>query len=105
MKNETKLEKVKKFLAENNIEYKTRDKHIWGKSDLYLPKFGIHIKIEGDDDSDFYKRCFKFFPVFVRSTETPKFVIEKVQNTIIKSMQRQQVKLMKDKNRIYDNRK
>ena len=97
MKNETKLERVKKFLDENNIEYKARNKHKWGKSDLYLPKFGVNIKIEGDDDVEFYKRYYRFFPVFVRSTETPKFVIEKVQNTIIKSMQRQQARLMKTK--------
>lgn len=97
MKNETKLERVKKFLEENNIEYRTRRRHVWGKSDLRLPKFGITIKIEGEDDNDFYKTHYRFFPVFVRSSETPKFVIEKIQNTIIKSMQRQQAQLMKTK--------
>lgn len=97
MKNETKLERVKKFLDENNIEYIARNTHKFGKSDLRLPKFGINIKIEGEDDAEFYKKYYRFFPIFIRSTETPKFVIEKVQNTIIKSMQRQQARLMKTK--------
>ncbi len=97
MKNETKLEKVKKFLDENNIEYRARKNRKWGKSDLYLPAFGINIKLEGDDDSDFYKTTRRFFPVFVRSADTPKFVLEKVQNTIIRSMQVKQAKLMKSK--------
>lgn len=98
MKNETKLEKVKKFLDENNIGYIIpKHKGERGHSDLFIQKFRIFIKISGDDDQDFYDSHKKKFPIFIRDGETPKFVIEKVQNTIIKSMQRQQAKLMKTK--------
>lgn len=101
MKNETKLKKVQRFLEENGIEYhlpKKRGK--FGHSDLTIPKFGIYIKLDGDDSRAFYERHhrgWKQFPVFVRDSDTPKFVIEKVQNTIIKSMTLEQNALLKKK--------
>lgn len=95
MKNETKLKKVIAFLEENNIKYR-QHKNVWfGHSDIFLPDTRVAIKIDGEDRVRFYdthkKSC---FPVFIREEDTPKFVIEKVQNTIIKSMTKQQQYLM-----------
>lgn len=95
MKNETKLKKVIAFLEENNIKYR-QHKNVWfGHSDLFLPDTRVAIKIDGEDCVRFYdthkRSC---FPVFIREEDTPKFVIEKVQNTIIKSMTKQQQYLM-----------
>ena len=95
MKNETKLKKVIAFLEENNIKYR-QHKNVWfGHSDLFLPDTRVAIKIDGEDSVRFYdthkKTC---FPVFIRDEDSPKFVIEKVQNTIIKSMTKQQQYLM-----------
>jgi len=92
MKNETKLKKVKEFLDENNIKYKTsKNTGKAGHSDLVLPSFRIFIKLQGEDDALFYENHhIGVYPIFVRDGETPKFVLEKVQNTIIKSMQAQQ---------------
>lgn len=95
MKNETKLKKVISFLQENNIKYRQHEKVFFGHSDLFLPDTRVAIKIDGEDSVRFYdthkKTC---FPVFIRDEDSPKFVIEKVQNTIIKSMTKQQQYLM-----------
>lgn len=101
MKNETKLEKVKKFLDENNIEYsESKHKGERGHSDLVLWKYRIFIKLSGDDDDEFFERHKKKFPIFIRDGETPKFVLEKVQQTIIKSMTVKQNLIMLRKKRI-----
>lgn len=98
MKNETKLKKLKLFLDENGIKYTEpfyRGMH--GHSDLFLPQFLIFIKLQGEDDDDFYRtHHLGVHPVFIRNEDTPKFVIQKVQNTIIRIMQMQQEKWLKD---------
>ena len=91
MKNSTKLEKVKKYLDENDISYKCRRKHRNGHCDLYVIAAKVSVKIEGDDDEIFYRRhkC-GYHPVFILKSDTPKFVIEKVSNTIYDSLMKQQ---------------
>lgn len=97
MKNETKLKKVKAFLDENGIAYAVScNRGKAGHSDLALPDYGIYIKLQGEDDELFYKYHHKgLWPVFIRDTDTPKFVLEKLQNTIIHIMQIRQRKYMK----------
>ena len=96
MKNITKLEKVRKFLADNGIKcHEPRKRGKRGHSDLALPDLRISIKISGDDDQCFYERHKKRgFPVFIRDGETPRFVLAKVQDVIIKSMTRKQMSLL-----------
>jgi len=97
MNNKTKLGRVKKFLADNHIQYIEKKEHEWGRSDLFLPKFKINIKCQGEDDKEFYMRYREDrFPIFVRDEDTPDFVLEKVQNTIIKVMKMQQEKYMEE---------
>ena len=97
MKNETKLRKVIGFLKENNIKYIERKKR-YGHSDVFLPDTRVAIKVDGNDRQRFYKThramC---FPVFIREEDTPKFVLEKLQNTIVKAMMREQQVLMRKK--------
>ena len=97
MKNETKLRKVIEFLKENDINYIERKKRD-GHSDVFLPDTRVAIKVDGNDRQRFYKThramC---FPVFIRDEDTPKFVLEKVQNTIILSMTRAQQWVMRKK--------
>ena len=96
MKNSTKLEKIKKFLEENGIAYKCRNRHRNGHCDLFVIAAKVSVKIEGADDDIFYRRHRKgYHPVFIRSSDTPKFAIEKVANTIRESMINQQTHLMK----------
>lgn len=96
MKNETKLKKVITFLQENNIKYRQPEKVLFGHSDLFLPDTRVAIKIDGEDSVLFYnthkKSC---YPVFIREGDAPRFVLEKVQNTIIESMKKQQRELMR----------
>lgn len=96
MKNETKLKKVKRWFDENNIRWKARNHHRNGHSDCFVIDTKVSIKIEGADDEIFYRRHRKgYHPVFIRSSDTPKFAIEKVANTIRESMINQQTHLMK----------
>lgn len=65
---------------------------------LFLPLFRIYIKLQGEDDELFYKtHHIGVHPIFIRDGETPKFVLEKVQNTIIKIMQKKQAAFEKRK--------
>ena len=98
MKNETKLEKVKKFLDENGIEYRVREKRWFGHSDLFIPKTRVAIMIEREkNENDLFFKLHKktCYPVYIREGETPKFVLEKVQNTILLSLQHQQEEFMR----------
>ncbi len=99
MKNETKLERLKAWLDDNGIRHVTPKRcGRKGHSDLYLPERKICVKIDGDDHELFYQRHRRYFyPVFIRDTEAPKFIIEKVQNIILHSMMKEQEKLMKKK--------
>ena len=85
------------FLEENNIKYIERKKQ-YGHSDVFLPDMRIAIKVDGEDRECFYEthkgRC---YPVFIRDEDTPKFVLEKVQNTIVKAMMKEQDLLMRKK--------
>lgn len=95
MKNETKLKKLVKWLDENNISYFVPHSYSKGKKGssnlIILPvgEYKINVKIEGEDDILFYKRHKSYNPVFIRDSETPKFVLEKVQNVIIELMKKQ----------------
>lgn len=98
MKNETKLKKVIAFLEENNVKYR-QHKNVWfGHSDVFLPDTRVAIKIDGEDRYHFYKtHKRRSYPVFIRDEDTLKFVLEKIQNTIVKSMLKEQELLMRKK--------
>lgn len=98
MKNETKLKKVIAFLEENNIKYR-QHKNVWfGHSDVFLPDTRVAIKIDGEDRKRFYEtHKGKCYPVFIRDDESLKFILEKLQNTIVKSMMKEQKILMREK--------
>lgn len=98
MKNETKLKKVIAFLEENNVKYR-QHKNVWfGHSDVFLPDTRVAIKIDGEDRKRFYEtHKGKCYSVFIRDEDTPKFVLEKVRNTIVKSMMKEQELLMRKK--------
>lgn len=99
MKNLKKLERLKSFLDGQGMEYRVQDVcDKPGYYNLYIPQYRIAVKVtnEGEEDDRVFFEYFKrlFYPVFVRTSDTPKFVIEKVQNTIIKSMLRSQKNLL-----------
>ena len=92
MNNETKLNRVKEFLDKNNIKYSiSKNAGKDGHSDLVLPDFRIYIKLQREDDALFYKKHHMgVHPGIIRDEETQKCVIEKLQNTISKVMQKKQ---------------
>lgn len=86
MKNEEKLEKVKQMLDEKKIKHESHGRG-FGHSDLWLPGLRIAIKLEGEDDVTFYDTHRKgIWPIFIREVEDVEFVIEKLENTIIKAL-------------------
>ena len=85
MKNETKLKKLIQWLEENKIQYVLPTRKQKGSSDLFIVEYLISVKIE-------HKRG--RHPFFIRSSETPKFIIEKMQNLIISVMLAQQEQYM-----------
>lgn len=91
---QSKLVAVMRFLRENNIKYVLNSKGE-GHCDLWVPVHRIAVKMTGKDDPLFYdthrRTC---FPVFIRTEETSEFVIEKIQNTIVKSMKKAQEQLI-----------
>ena len=96
--NKTKVEAVKNFLKANKIVFEeNRNSEVCGVVlPLYIPKFRLCVHV--GDDQNFYKAVAKkYYPVFVRDTDTTEFVLEKIQNTIIRRMLLQQKKLINGK--------
>ena len=74
MKNSTKLEKVKKFLEENNIAYKCRRRHRNGHCDLFVIDTKVSVKLEGHDDDIFFRRHKRGYHPFVKLTHLNLFL-------------------------------
>lgn len=110
MTNEEKLEELKKWMRENKIPYLVN--HFSRTTQTLLPikvrKYRIAVRI-GDDDEFFQKVKRTYHPIFIRDTDTAEFVIEKMQNTITKSMLYQHKRMLvaeqKEKNRAMEREK
>lgn len=92
MTNEEKLEGLKAFLTENGIKFIENYKsglHVL--MDLKLPDYMIAVHLSDDKDDEFYHRTFRQYkPFFIRESETPDFIIEKMQNCITDIMVKRQ---------------
>ena len=98
MKNETKLKKLMSFLDENGIKYTTPRKRKEGSAHLFIVQYMIAVKIEGKDDTLFFDKHKRGkHPFFIRTSETPKYIIEKMQNLITRMMLIQQKHFMEQK--------
>lgn len=100
MKNETKLKKLILWLDDNNIKHEVPtephgshvmkpDLIVWATDDLH-----IHVMIDNGDAElveKFFNEYKSLAPFFIRSSETPSYILEKMQNTIIKLMKKQMV--------------
>lgn len=97
--NEQKMEAIKDFLVENDIPFE--ENHTSKRCGLTIPlavmKHRIAIRV--GDSQDFYLATKgKYYPIFIRDEDTKAKALEKIQNTIIKSMTRLQYYLDKKKN-------
>ena len=96
MKNEKKLEIIKDFLTKNNIPFEENyvSKRCGITIPLALRQHKIAIRI--GDSQEFYEITKgKYYPIFIRDEDTKAKVLEKIQNTIIKSMTNYQKVLYK----------
>ena len=81
MTKEEKLEVVKKFLEDNDIEYNLTKKenplcHLYVKG-----HYNIAVHMSNDQDDDFFKKYRdNARPLFIRDEETPDFILEKMNN-------------------------
>lgn len=85
--NEQKLQVIRDFLKENNIPFE--ENHVSKKCGVTIPlaikKHRIAIRI-GDSQGFYLATKGKYYPIFIRDEDTRAKVLEKIQNTIIKSM-------------------
>lgn len=94
MTNKEKLEALKAFLRENNLEYEENFKSKFCNVDLMVTKHNVAVHLSDQNDQKFFKQCRHFYhPFFIRDNESIEFIIEKMQNCIIDRMQKQQKKL------------
>lgn len=95
---EEKMQAAKVFLKENGIAYK--ENHFSKRCGIYIPlavpAHRLAIRI-GDDEEFFLKTRGKYYPIFIRESDDKEKVIEKVSNTIIKSMTAKHNSLMRKK--------
>lgn len=104
MKKETKLKKLMAWLSENNIEYRCPSEEMSSakrkkRSDLFIPQFIVSVKIDDNYTQKWYRTHYNRNPVVIRDTDTPKFLIEKIQNTITRVMVNQQKHYMREQDR------
>lgn len=97
MTNKEKLNEVVKFLNKEGIGFILRPEDVKIKSNLYIPKWKIGVKIE-DENGERYFQSHKHYIsiVFIRENETAKFILEKLQNVIVQKMLAAQRKYLKD---------
>lgn len=100
LSNEKKIEVIKDFLRENNIPYEERyvSKGCGVTIPLAVRKHRIAIHV-GDSQEFYLATRGKYYPVFIRDEDTKAKVLEKIQNTIIKSMTNYQKVLQKKNER------
>lgn len=97
MTNKEKLNEVVKFLNKEGIDFILRPEDVKIKSNLYIPKWKIGVKIEDENGEDYFQSHKHYISiVFIRENETAKFILEKLQNIIVQKMLAAQRKFLKD---------
>ena len=94
LSNEQKLRAVKDFLEDNGIPYE--ENHVSRRCGVVIPlAVKCHrIAVCIGDDQEFYCRTRgRYYPIFIRDIDTKAKAVEKVRNTIIKSMVTRQNRL------------
>lgn len=98
MENKEKLEAVKAFLIENNLNFEenhfSRSKKI--NIDLVVYPYRIAVHLSDDTDKVFFNKTKRHYhPFFIRDNESVDFVLEKMQNCIIDEMKKIQERFNK----------
>lgn len=111
MTKEEKLEGLKKFLDENEIEYLENYTSGYGMVlDLKIPKYMIAVHIDnGDTDAFYYRMRPRYRPFMIREEETMEFILEKMQNCIVDIITKKQkvldnIKRKEERRRMHEER-
>ena len=98
MENKEKLEAVKAFLTENNLNF---EENHFSKSrkiniDMVVYPYRIAVHLSDDNDREFFNKTKRHYhPFFIRDNESEEFVLEKMQNCIIDEMKKIQERFNK----------
>ena len=98
MDNNKKLEAIKAFLRENNLNF---EENHFSKSrkiniDLVVYPYRIAVHLSDDKDREFFNKTKRHYhPFFIRDNESEEFVLEKMQNCIIDEMKKIQERFNK----------
>ena len=96
MTNKEKLDEVVKFLENEGIDFVLRPESVKSKSNIYIPRWKIGVKIEDECSQDYFNRHKRYIGiVFIRESETAEFVLEKLQTVIVRRMMAAMRKFMK----------
>ncbi len=102
----SKIIAIREWLQENGIAFcrQMRRPGEDAEPDMHIRGYDINVRIERGNEYDqkFYMAYRHRHPVFVRKSDSPDFLIEKVQGAIIDKMQRQQktrVRILKRNNK------
>jgi len=100
MTNKEKLDEVVKFLEKEDIDFILRPENVRMKSNLYIPKWKIGMKLEGEDNERYFQTHKRYIStIFIRESEAVGFVLEKLQNVIVQKMMVSQRKFLKESGR------
>lgn len=102
MTNKEKLDEVVNFLEKEGIDFALRPEKVKRKSNLYIPKWKIGVKIEDENSQTYFNRHKRYIGiVFIRKNETVEFILEKLQTVIVKRMMAAQRKFLEKSSKQY----
>lgn len=100
MTNKEKLNEVVKFLDKEGIDFILRPENVRMKSNLYIPKWKIGMKLEGGDNECYFQTHKRYIStIFIRESEAVGFVLEKLRNVLVQKMMAAQRKFLKESGR------
>ena len=101
---EKNIEVVKKFLNENNIDYREQVHGRGVVMDICIPKMMIAVKY--GDDQEFFNAVKKYYaPFFIRESESEAKTLEKITNCCIMQLKEMQYMAMHGGKKKFKNRK
>lgn len=102
MTNKEKLDEVVKFLEKEGIDFALRPENVKMKSNIYIPKWKIGVKIEDKDSQTYFDKHKRYISiVFIRENETVEFILDKLQTVIVKRMMAAQRKFLMESSKQY----
>lgn len=100
MTNEEKLEILKDWLNEHGYRFRSNCKSktlgVWMDIKITRPMIAIKATTSKDEEQEFFKSVItRYYPFFVRESESMDFVLEKIQNCVVQSQKETERRIAK----------